>query len=373
MKQKKVFVFIGTTAELIKLIPVIRELKRRNILFTVIASRQNNIQFEDFTSVTGKLHVTYAVAPKNNNPSIFFFVLWGIRTFFSLLVGMRFGFHGLNKKNSYFIVHGDTVSSLMGALVAFVYGLRLVHIESGLRSFDFREPFPEEVCRYIISRLADIHFCPNLWCVNNLKLSNGIKINTYQNTLIEIYNLVSKLPKHGQFVHSIKGLQAKYFVLVVHRQEHVLFGRTKMLKILHCIFDKIPKNLSCVLLVHDQSRKFINELDTSIPSIKRKNIYKIRRLPYKDFINLMQGSEFVVTDGGSNQEELYYMGKPCLLLRNHTERIEGLGENVLLSENNINKITEFLEGYKKYERAPLRGISRPSSIIVNYLFNDEKK
>lgn len=373
MKQKKVFLFIGTTAELIKVIPVIRELKRRKILFTVIASRQNNIQFEDFRPIIGKLNVTYAVAPKNNNPSIFFFALWGIRTFFSLLVGMRFGFRGLNKKNSYFIVHGDTVSSLMGSLVAFVYGLKLVHIESGLRSFDFREPFPEEVCRYIISRLADIHFCPNLWCVNNLKLCGGIKVNTYQNTLIEIYNLFAKLQKHGQFVHNIKGLQAKYFVLVVHRQEHVLFGRKKMLKILNCIFNKIPKNLSCVLLVHDQSIKFISELDTFIPLVKRKNIYKVGRLPYKDFINLMQGAEFVVTDGGSNQEELYYMGKPCLLLRNHTERIEGLGENVLLSKNNITSIKAFLEGYKKYERTPLSVVYKPSSIIVNYLFNDEKK
>ncbi|RPI80779.1 MAG: hypothetical protein EHM34_09565, partial [Nitrosopumilales archaeon] len=187
MEQRRIYIFIGTTAELIKLTPVIHELNRRKIKFTIIASGQNDIHFEEFQPALGNLDITYAVTPKSTQSSVPRFVIWSIRTFFSLLIGMRFGFRGLNKSNSYFIVHGDTVSSLMGSLVASIYGLQLVHVESGLRSFNFFEPFPEEICRYIVSRLANVHFCPNSWCMDNIASLAGEKINTQQNTLIEIF------------------------------------------------------------------------------------------------------------------------------------------------------------------------------------------
>ena len=75
----------------------------------------------------------------------------------------------------------------------------------------------------------------------------------------------------------------------------------------------------------------------------------------------------MITDGGSNQEEMYYMGKPCLLLRNNTERIEGLGRNVLLSRNNNNDIRKFIKNYILYIRPHVSIETLPSKIIVNYL------
>lgn len=368
MQKRRVFIFIGTTAELIKLAPVIQQLNKRKIKFTVIASRQNDIRFDEFLPLIGKLDIIYAVNPKSADSSIMQFILWGIRTFFSLLIGLKDLFKGLNRSNSYFIVHGDTVSSLMGSLVAKTYGLTLVHIESGLRSFNFLEPFPEEICRFIVSRLADVHFCPNAWCVNNLKQIKGEKIDTKQNTLIETFWGAVKNESQNPVVDNIQKHHKQYYVLVVHRQEHIFFAIKQMQHVLSYIFRTVPKNITCVFLSHDQSARFITALDLIIPKETKDSMIKIGRLPYGDFITLLQGSEFVITDGGSNQEELYYMGKPCLILRNYTERIEGLQRNVVLSKLRMPVIRHFLQNYVQYKKSPIKIIKRPSQIIVDYLY-----
>ncbi len=372
MVKKRVFLFVGTTAELIKLAPVIKEFNKRKIEFTIIASGQNDIRFEEFATEIGDVDILYAVTPKGKGSSMVLFFVWTIRTFFSLLLGMRSQFLGLNKSNSLFIIHGDTVSSLMGALVASLYGLKLVHIESGLRSFNFLEPFPEELCRYIISRLADIHFCPNEWSVNNLKGVKGEKINTGQNTLIESFWSVMKMKSYHPFVMQLQRTKKRYFVLVVHRQEHVIFGKEKTKKIVRMVLEAVPRNLRCIFLVHDLSENFVYSLGRTIPQNIANTITRIERLSYLDFMHLLKSAEFVVTDGGSNQEEMYYMGKPCLLLRKRTERIEGLGDNVVLSKNNRSRITEFLTQYKKYKRKQIMLSIYPSHIITERLFIHER-
>jgi len=368
MSSKSIYIFIGTTAELIKLAPVIREFNRRKIEFTIIASGQNVINFDEFQPMLGKLDVIRGVTPKSNESSVWQFVIWSVRTFFSLLVWMRVGFRGLNKKNSYFIVHGDTVSSLMGALVCSIYGLKLVHIESGLRSFNFFEPFPEEICRFIISKLANIHFCPNDWCVSNLASTKGEKINTKENTLIEVFWESMKQKKDIKIVSKMKKMKKKYYVLVSHRQEHVIFHKDRTKEIIEFVVKNARPGLFCIFVMHDLSAAFINTLEKRLDSISDHKVMLVNRLVYTDYMNLLKNAEFMVTDGGSNQEEMYYMGKPCLLLRNVTERIEGLNRNVVLSQNRKSIIKDFLTTYSRYNRVPIRMKQRPSKIIVDSLF-----
>lgn len=370
--DKQMYIFIGTTAELIKLAPVIRALNKKKIRFTIIASGQNDIRFDEFKDILRNVKILRAITPKSKDSSVIKFVMWSARTYFSLLIGMRGNFKGLNKSNSLFIVHGDTVSSLMGSLVAKVYGLKLVHIESGLRSYHFFEPFPEEICRFIISRIADVHFCPNAWAVNNLRNTGGEKINTYENTLIETFWSVMKQKSNHPFVRRVQKDKRKYFVLVAHRQEHVLFHRTETKQTIKFVLQHGPVNFRCLFLVHDISTGFVNSLDSLIPAEVADRITRVGRLPYRDFMYLIKGAEFLVTDGGSNQEEMYYMGKPCLLLRRVTERREGLGKNVILSKNDKNTISIFLRHYKKYKKSPNRPAVLPSKIILNFLLKYEK-
>lgn len=370
--EKTIYIFIGTTAELIKLVPVIQELKKRKKQFSIIASGQNDIKFEEFYSLTGNLTVIRAVKPKAIESSVFKFVIWSMRTFLSLLTGMRNLFRGLNTSNSYFIVHGDTVSSLIGSVVARIYGLNLVHIESGLRSFSFSEPFPEEICRYIISRLAHIHMCPNNWSMNNLQHVGGKKVNTYQNTLIEIFYDAMKHKSTHPFVLKLKKLKRPYVVLVIHRQEHVIFEKEKTKELLSSILANIPDNMDCVFLIHDLSAKFIESISGIIPQKVIKRIIKTGRLPYKDFMHVIHGAECMITDGGSNQEETYYMGKPCLIVRNRTERIEGLGSNAVLSYENKHIIRNFFQNYAFYTQKIVPLSIPPSTIICDYLCGTKK-
>jgi UDP-N-acetylglucosamine 2-epimerase (non-hydrolysing) len=368
MANKRIFLFVGTTAELIKLVPIIQEFNKRKLKFMIVASGQNDIRFEEFATEIGDVNILHAVTPKAKGSSMVLFSIWAVRTFFSLLKGMRNYFIGLNKSNSLFIVHGDTVSSLMGALVASLYGLKLVHIESGLRSFNFFEPFPEELCRYIVSRLSDIHFCPNAWAVKNLKHVKGVKVNTMQNTLIESFWTVMKQKSYHHLIKQLTITKKHYFVLVVHRQEHVMFGRKKTREIVKFVLSSVPKQLRCIFLVHDLSENFVNSLGKVIPQEIASKMTRVERLSYLDFMHLLAGAEFLVTDGGSNQEEMYYMGKPCLLLRNRTERIEGLGENVILSRNKRGTVVNFFKDYRRFARPPVRLRVPPSKLISQYLF-----
>ena len=177
-KNKKFYVFLGTTAELIKIAPVLKELRRRRVYFKLITTGQNEILFNELKKFTGDINVDISFETKKNKSSVVYFVFWAATTFVTALVSLRKEFGNTKKESTYVIVHGDTVSSLLGALVARFYGLKLAHVESGLRSYNFLEPFPEEISRFIISNLADIHFCPNSWAKNNLLKKTGKKINT---------------------------------------------------------------------------------------------------------------------------------------------------------------------------------------------------
>src|SRR5258706_1406095 len=182
----KIYFFVGTTTELIKLAPIIRELENRKINFKIITSGQTKVNFGELNKIIKKRKADIQLGEKTDKSSVYKFIIWTVLTFFRA-TSLRKEFCRRIAKNSYLIVHGDPVSSFIGAVIAKIYGLKLVHVESGLRSFNFLEPFPEEICRVLISKMADIHLSPNDWAINNLNNDNGVKINTFQNTLIESY------------------------------------------------------------------------------------------------------------------------------------------------------------------------------------------
>lgn len=361
MKNKKFYIFIGTTAELIKLIPVINGFRQRKIDLKIITSGQNEVDFKEFENLLGTVKVDIEIPHKSRKSSIFYFSLWAIATLIRGIVRLDREF---KSEGVYLIVHGDTVSSLIGALVGSFYNVKLVHIESGLRSFNFLEPFPEEISRIAVTKLADICFCPNKWSMRNLKNIKGEKLNTKQNTLIESYQLTKRVNKLPDIVKKLRSRRKKYFVLVIHRQEHVLFKREKTADLINFILKNRPQDLACVFIVHKITESF---LKTSGVKLTGENIIKVPRLPYTDFIKLVEKSEFIVTDGGSNQEEAYYMGKPCLVVRGVTERIEGIGENAVLYGGKRSTVRKFLANYKNYKRQNVSYKVAPSEVIMQYL------
>jgi UDP-N-acetylglucosamine 2-epimerase (non-hydrolysing) len=116
--------------------------------------------------------------------------------------------------------------------------------------------------------------------------------------------------------------------------------------------------------LHPPTKKQIEKQGLENELKKNQNIELRPRYDYFEFIKLINNSEFVISDGGSNQEECYYLGKPCLLLRNKTERNEGLGENVVLSKFNDEVIEDFTKNYKKFRTKMITKKGSPSKVIV---------
>ncbi len=367
--KKTIYFFIGTTAELIKLVPVIREFKNKKADFRIITSGQNNVNFKLLEPLMGKqkAYNNFKVKPLRLPLGIYLkFVVWIIKAFTNYILFFRNEFKGMDKKNILFIVHGDTISALLGAVVAKIHGLKLVHIESGYRSFNFFEPFPEEFCRYIVSRLANILFCPNDWCLNNVKNNRGVKINTGQNTVYESCMGALKL-KSGYKLKQVSN--EKFFLLILHRQEHMLFKKELAKRYINTLLSFAKPNMKCLFILHPLTENFLRGENMLEQIKKNPNILTVPRIPYIEFMKILSECEFIATDGGSNQQEAYYLGKPCLLLRKYTEQIEGLYSNATLAKDDLNIVRDFLENYKKKISKRVIVKLLPSKIVADTLLN----
>lgn len=367
VSRKHIYFFVGTNAEFIKLAPIIKGLRKRKVNFKLITSGQSQILFGELKDYTGPLKADISFNVPTSKLSVPHFFIWSIKTFLVCLTSLRKEFKDLVKDKSYFIVHGDTVSSLLGAVIARIYRLKLVHVESGLRSFNFFEPFPEEINRFIISHLAHIRFPQNKWALKNLeKIEYGVNVNTKQNTLIETFEWAIKKKPDVNYIKKSK----KYYVLYIRRQEHIIFKKKWISEILQFVVTNVDQNLNCIFVLHPLTSNFLSpEKLNEIYKLLGKRLFLVSRIPYVDFMKVMKQAEFAVTDGCTNQEELYYMGLPFLVLRNRTERTEGLGENVVISKGNKKIMKNFFKNYKRYRRKMVYIKEKPSKIIVDYLSN----
>ncbi len=355
------YFFIGTEAELIKLVPVLKEFEKRKISYKIIASGQNDIKKSVLLTLLKKGQPDIILFDGKITQTAVGLLSWFFITLFKSFGKLRQEFKDVNKNTTVMFVHGDTVSTVMGALIAKRYGLKIAHVEAGLRSFNYFHPFPEEIDRVITSQLTDIHLCPNEWAVNNLKNKSGLKVNTGQNTLLDSLNMVINTKVQSKLLDRIK--KEKYFLFIMHRQENLFNDQLVELLIDNVIAH--AKNMKCVFVMHAPTILVLEKKGLMQKLKAHKNIILSERLSYVEFMKVIDGCQFIVTDGGSNQEESYYFGKPCLILRSATERIEGLNHNVVLSKNNFDVIKDFFKNYKKYAKKPINPKQRPSEIIVN--------
>jgi len=359
----RLYFFVGTTAELIKLMPVMQACSRNGLPFKLIASGQNDIEHSELLKHCGKDGVDLVLHEGPIRKSALGLLLWLIKTLLTSAWKLRrvFGVH--KRGEAVLVVHGDTVSTVMGAFLGKLYGLKVVHIEAGLRSFDYFHPFPEEINRVITSRLADIHFCPNAWAVSNLKGRSGVKIDTCHNTLLDALAIAQAEMDVSPIVIQLQ--RESYFVFVMHRQENLFddeLVRALVEKVIHQ-----SKKTHCVFILHHLTEVALERLGLLATLQKVPTITTVRRLPYVEFMQLLSAADYVVTDGGSNQEECYYLGKPCLVLRKATERTEGLGQNVLLSKLDWSTVDAFLGDPMQYSRSPVAAVDSPSQIIARRL------
>lgn len=373
MSERNIIFFIGTTAEYIKLFTVIEEVKKIGLPYKIILSGQNEILNTDIakeTSLVPDLQLSYE---KDIVKNVFGLFSWYFKTLHTSAKVIKDSLSDVNFENSVFVVHGDTLSTVMGAKLAKKLHSKLCHVEAGLRSHHWLTPFPEEIDRHIVSSLSDYNFCQGEQSLENLKKYPGESINTQYNTIIDALNYSNQQKIADEKIAEI--IKSPFCVCVMHRQENLL--NTSFVKHIVRKIIGVSENKKVVFILHTITKNTLIQLGLLGELQNKENIILLDRTEYFDFMKLLQYSDFVITDGGSNQEELYYMGKPTLILRKATERPEGIGGNAILYGGDLSSIDMFLENYKDYRKTPISPTVLPSEIICRKLksiidFSEEK-
>ncbi len=361
--------FVGTAAELVKVAPVIRAVKERGGRFCVVSSGQNDLRGSELWELANVSGPDLVLSTRPIAPNAAGLASFLARASLSGLGDLRRALASQEQKTTKGVVHGDTVSTLMGASLFGALGVPVHHVEAGLRSFHLTEPFPEEICRVAVSRLARVAYCPNEWAAGHLDKRGLRKVLTGGNTLYDALALARVA--NGSEIGALPIPSKPYFVLVVHRQEN-LFGRRRpgQPSFLRAILGKIraaPNRPTCVFVMHALTRAALEREGMMRELEADPTFFLLPRQPYVTFANVLSHAEYLVTDGGSNQEEAYYLGKPCLLMRRVTERIEGLDHNVLLSPEPLREIQAFMREPGRWARPQVKLGASPSAIIADDL------
>lgn len=365
MNKRQIIFFIGTEAELIKIFPIMIECKKREIPYKIVASGQNDIVNSTIWDKFDCGEIDLIVSPVRHITTGFQLICWWFRALLVAKRRIKRTFRNVDFRHSIMVVHGDTVSTVMGAFTGKHLGMRVAHVEAGLRSHHLFDPLPEEIDRLLTSRCARIHFAPGDTPLSNLKNAKGIVVNTVYNTLYDSLRYSMDVSLDSEKVHEIIN-GGKYFVFVMHRQEN-LMKEDFVREVVNRIAMSARGDLKCVILLHAITRNTFARLGILELLRANPNIILLPRTQYCDFMKLLKHAEFAITDGGSNQEELYYMGHPCLIIRNRSEREEGLGKNATLLNGELDLIHQFISSYKEKENAPVEVKEFPSKMIVDCL------
>jgi len=352
--MKKILVVIGTRPEAIKMAPLIKELRRTSDRFEVmICSTGQHRKMLDQVLSLFEITPDYdldLMAPGQDLFDISSKVLIGIKK----IIGLT--------NPDLILVHGDTTSAFIAALGGFYSRIPVGHIEAGLRSHNLSSPFPEELNRQMISKIAKWHFTPSDQAMKNLILENISQDSVFNtgNTVIDALrytlDLIDKDPAIKEEVRVALdevldfSWEKDQFVLITgHRRENFGKGFLEICTAIKSLAIEFPQ-FKFVYPVHlnPNVRSPISKLLSSID-----NIYLIEPLEYRAFITLLKSCNFVLTDSGGIQEEAPFLGKPVLVMRDVTEREEAViaGTALLTGANAtqiINAAKSLIQTEEKY-------------------------
>lgn len=335
--MKKILIVFGTRPEAIKLAPLINQLKSLSYRFeTVVCVSAQHRQMLDSVLQFFDIVPDYDLDIMSPNQDLFDITI-------NVLSRLKEVFE--KEKPDILIAQGDTTTTFVASLAAFYFRVPIAHVEAGLRTYDKYQPFPEEKNRHMATALADYHFVPTEQAKQNL-LKEGIpkdKIWLTGNTSIDaLLTVVSDQKSVGRqetlnryfkenwdFTLTAGNGNSRVILVTGHRRENFGKGFKNICKALKSIAENNP-DVKLVYPVHlnpNVRRPVFEIFGDSQGNIKRKknkNIYLIEPLDYQFFVFLMDHAYLILTDSGGIQEEAPSLGKPVLVMRNITERSEGI-------------------------------------------------
>ncbi len=345
MNKIKVLTVFGTRPEAIKMAPLVKELNLRNEIECIVCVTAQHREMLDQVLNIFNIKPDYdlnIMKEKQTLSDITSSVLKGLEKIIS------------KEKPNIVLVHGDTTTTFAGALAAYYTQTDIGHVEAGLRTWNKYSPFPEEINRQMVGNLADMHFAPTEKAKQNLisEGKNEKNIFVTGNTAIDaLFTTVSSNYKHELFDWIGN---SRLILLTAHRRENLGEPMRHMFKAIKRIVDETP-DVKVIYPVH-LNPKVKSVADEILGNDNR--IKLISPLEVIDFHNFINKAYIVLTDSGGIQEEAPSLGKPVLVLRDTTERPEGIDAGTLklagTNEETIYKlIKELLTNKKMYDKMSL--------------------
>ncbi len=350
MKKKNLIVF-GTRPEAIKMAPLVKEFQKHTDKFDtkvcITAQHREMLdQVMDFFDIIPDFDLDL-MKPNQN--------LYGLTA--DIITGMKPVLEEFQP--DYVYIHGDTTTTMATSIAAFYSGAKVCHVEAGLRTFNKRSPFPEEINRSIAGSISDYHFSPTQVSKQNL-LNENIKESSILitgNTVIDALNLSVGKVKADNFqdteIEKLKSIvdTSKRLILVTgHRRENHGQGFINICSALKQIALEHP-DTQIIYPVHlnPNVQKPVYELLADIP-----NVQLIAPCSYPAFVWLMDKSHLIITDSGGVQEEAPSLGKPVLVMRDTTERPEAVEAGTVLlvgtdTQKIVSETKSLLENKDNYD------------------------
>ncbi len=348
--MKSIVFLVGTTAEVIKCAPVWNRLSLSSTPYEIWTTGQHQGELiplirellSNFIQVR-EISTGYKKRKFKNKFEAFY---WFVSSFPKIYSSLR------KEKVGLVVIHGDTLTALLGAFAAYLSKVDSIHLEAGLRSGSILDPFPEEITRRLISRVASYHLVPGDQYVQNLT-KKGVKndsiLSTKYNTSLD-----------NSLINDSLILKPACAIITLHRNE--IYSRSQeilfLLKSIN-VYSKVP------IVVFGDARSF--QFLKNLRPVDSSNIKFLNKVTYIEFLKYLRAAEFIITDSGGLQEEAAYLGIPCLILRNFTERDDGLNENTIISNFNSDITLNFIRKYKEFKRPKQVIYENASSIAANFI------
>lgn len=376
MNKKNILFVFGTRPEVIKLAPVILELKKYPDKYNVIicnTEQQKELSNQTLAYFNLKADINLdCMRPNQSLAEVQSRILTALDSVFS------------EKEIDATIVQGDTMTVLCGALTSFYRKIPVFHVEAGLRSYDIYEPFPEEVMRQMTSRVAELNFAPTEKNKNAL-LKEDIsekKIYVTGNTVIDaLFCLSEDTMNVASEFYKEKGIPVddKVVLITAHRRENHGERINRILDAIEHLVNKYQDH-HFIIPVHPNPNvkdKIHSRLE------KYSNVYLLKPLDYPYLVYLMKNAKLILTDSGGIQEEAPSFGCPTLVMRYETERQEGIdaGVSVLVGadyDKIVNLSCEILDKTKSDSRLKAQNpygtgnSSKKIEEIISKYFNEIK-
>ncbi|MDP3358914.1 MAG: UDP-N-acetylglucosamine 2-epimerase (non-hydrolyzing) [Lutibacter sp.] len=365
----KILLCFGTRPEAIKMAPLFHELKKYSIFEVKVCITAQHREMLDQVLDFFEIVPDYDLDVMQPNQT-----LNGLSA--HILSKMDYVLN--DSKPDLVLVHGDTTTSTMVALAAFHLSIKVGHVEAGLRTYNKKSPFPEELNRQLTGRIADFHFAPTQKGAKNL-LQEGVKkdaILVTGNTVVDALVLTSEKLVNGFTTTAIQTLKnsinfsRKIILVTGHRRESFGEGFENLCKALLKIAENEEVEIIYPVHLNPNVQKTVFEMLSKV-----ENIHLIQPLDYPSFVWLMRKSSLIISDSGGIQEEAPAFNIPVLVTRETTERDEGItaGFSYLVGTNTstIVEMANMLLHSKleKEDKPNPYGDGKASERIVHFIKN----